>query len=137
MKKGMFLGTYWPKLIDKGRLALPKKIREEIERQRIILTIGFDECVFGFKEKEWEEIIKPELLRPLFSDKEGRALRRKMCAEAVVVNLGVQGRFIIPERMLEYAGIKEKIVLIGAGDHFEIWDKASWEKYETKIKKDS
>ncbi len=129
----MFLGTYEPNLIGKGRIALPKKIREQLESNKIVLTIGFERCIYGFEEKSWEEIVKPELSRPLFSDSEGRNLRRKMCAEAMVIQLGAQGRYVIPEQMMKYAGIKDKLTLIGAGDHFEVWDSKAWKTYLEKI----
>jgi MraZ protein len=129
----MFLGTFEPNLMDKGRVALPKKIRERLGGQRLVITIGFEECIFGFAEGNWYEVTKSELNRPLFSDKEGRDLRRKMCSEAIDIELDSQGRFIIPERMIDYAGIKERLVIIGAGDHFEIWDKDKWEEYRSKI----
>lgn len=125
----MFLGTFEPILMDGGRLALPKKIREALGGKRLILTIGFEECVFGFKEKEWENVTSPELSRPLFSDKEGRDLRRKMCSEAQDCELDGQGRFIIPQSMLEFAKVKKDIKIIGAGDHFEIWSTQVWEEY--------
>lgn len=129
----MFLGTFEPNLMDKGRIALPKKIREELGSQRLVLTIGFEKCVFGFPEKIWEEVLRPELTRPLFSDKIGRDLRRKMCAEAVNIELDSQGRCVIPTRMVDFAKISLNIAVIGAGDHFEIWDKNSWEEYRDKI----
>lgn len=129
----MFLGTFEPNLTAKGRIALPKKIRQEVTSSRIVLTIGFEKCIFGFTEKIWEGIIETELNRPLFSDRQGRDLRRKMCAEAVNIELDSQGRFIIPERMLTFADIKNKLSVIGAGDHFEIWDKEKWEEYKTAI----
>lgn len=119
--------------MEKGRLALPKKIREELGGGKLILTIGFEECVFGFTEKIWEEVTRPELTRPLFSDKEGRDLRRKMCAEAISLELDSQGRFIIPERMIAFAKIAEKLIIIGAGDHFEIWSKEKWEEYRASM----
>lgn len=128
----MFLGTYQPKLIGERRMALPQKISAEIKGQKIVLTVGFENCIFGFNEKDWEEIVQPELARPLFSDAEGRSLRRKMCMEAMVVKLGAQGRFVIPEAMMKYAGIKDKLTLVGAGDHFEIWDNQEWEAYRQK-----
>lgn len=128
----MFLGTYQPNLIGKGRISLPKKIRNELVGERIVLTVGFEKCIFGFSEKNWEEIIKPEFSRPLFSDPEGRNLRRKMCREAMVVNLDSQGRFVIPEIMLKYAGIGDELVIIGAGDHFEIWQTKEWNNYLKK-----
>lgn len=125
----MFLGTYEPNLMEKGRIALPKKIRDEVGGDRIVLTIGFESCIFGFTHKSWEEVTKPELTRPLFSDKEGRDLRRKMCAEAVSIELDAQGRFIIPPRMFEFASIADNLVVIGAGDHFEIWSREKWDEY--------
>src|SRR3989344_8825582 len=109
----MFLGTFEPNLMDKGRIALPKKIREELAGARLVLTIGFEKCIFGFAERIWEEVTKTELTRPLFSDKEGRDLRRKMYAEAINIDLDAQGRFIIPKNMLEFAEIVNSLVIIG------------------------
>ena len=129
----MFLGTYEPQLMDKGRVALPKKIRQELGSDRLVLTIGFEDCIFGFSEKIWEEVTKPELSRPLFSDSQGRELRRKMCAEAVNIVLDSQGRFVIPQVMIEYANVKDELVIIGAGDHFEIWNKKRWEEYRVSL----
>ncbi|MBI2617061.1 division/cell wall cluster transcriptional repressor MraZ [Candidatus Gottesmanbacteria bacterium] len=131
----MFLGTYAPNVMEKGRVALPKKIREELGGGRMVLTVGFDSCIFGFTEKEWENVTRPELARPLFSDKEGRDLRRKMCSEAVNIELDSQGRFIIPIRMMEVASIRGEVVLIGAGDHFEIWSKNVWSEYKKFLEK--
>lgn len=129
----MFLGTFEPNLMEKGRIALPKKIRAELGNLRLVLTVGFETCIFGFTEKMWEEVTKTELSRPLFSDAEGRDLRRKMCAEAINIELDSQGRFIVPEKMLLFACIKESLVIIGAGDHFEIWDKKTWEEYRQRM----
>ena len=129
----MFLGTYEPNLIGKGRIALPKKVRSELIGERMVLTVGFEKCIFGFNEKNWEQIVQPELSRPLFSDQEGRDLRRKMCMEAMVITLDSQGRFIIPEQMLEYAGIDNQLVIIGAGDHFEIWGTKMWSEYRQHL----
>lgn len=127
----MFLGSFEPNLMDKGRIALPKKIREELGSSRLILTIGFETCIFGFSEKMWEEVTKPELSRPLFSDKGGRDLRRKMYSEAQNIELDSQGRCVIPKNMMEFAQIVNRLVVIGAGDHFEIWNKELWEEYRS------
>ncbi len=129
----MFLGTYEPNLMDKGRVALPKKIRNSLGGDRIVLTTGFEHCIFGFPEKSWEEVTRTELARPLFSDKEGRDLRRKMYSGAVSIDLDAQGRFVLPQEMMGYADISESLVIIGAGDHFEIWSKRNWEDYRNKL----
>src|SRR3989338_2487957 len=110
----MFLGSFEPNLMEGGRIALPKKIREELAGQRVVLTIGFEQCVFGFAEKNWETVTLPELSRPLFSDKQGRDLRRKMCSEATLIELDSQGRFIMPIHMLKFSQILQKVIIIGA-----------------------
>lgn len=132
----MFLGTYEASVIGRNRLAMPVKIRKEINNQRLVLTVGFEECIFGFRENDWELVVKPELTRPFFSDDAGRDMRRKMCVNAEIIDLESQGRFVIPENMVKFAGISgESITLIGAGDHFEIWDRQKWLEYNKNLRK--
>ena len=131
----MFLGTFEILLTDNNRLSLPKKIRQELGSQNLVITIGFDKCVFGFAEKSWDDKTKLELERPLFSDLDGRNLRRKMFSQAEKINLDAQGRFVLADTMVSYAEIEKNIVIIGAGDHFEIWSKEKWEEYRVRIEK--
>jgi len=128
----MLLGTYETKLIGKNRLVLPSKLRKEISGDRIVLSVGFEPCILGFAEKKWEEVTAPDLARPL-SDPEGRDLRRKMFSKAVVVEIDSHSRFVIPENIAE-TDLANKIIILGAGDHFEIWEAKKWEEYERKLK---
>jgi MraZ protein len=127
----VLLGTYKPKLLGKNRLVLPAKLRKEISGSDLVLSVGFEACIFGFEEKKWEQVTEADLSRPL-SDNEGRILRRKMCTNAQTVGLDAQGRFVVPEEMLKLIGLKDEITLIGAGDHFEIWGTKRWESYREK-----
>lgn len=133
MEKSRFSGTYEPNLLDGNRIALPKRIREVAKGKELVLTIGFDNCIFGFAKDEWEPTTAAELNRPLYSDKEGRDLRRKIYANAAYVKLDAQGRFVLPSEMLIYAKIQNQLVVIGAGDHFEIWSKQLWDTYSKEI----
>jgi len=130
----MLLGTYHPTLIGKNRLALPSKLRREVKGGKLILSVGIEDCIFGFEEEKWEQVTAADLSRPI-SDSQGRMLRRKLCMNAERVTLDPQGRFVIPEAMMKYAGIKESLTLIGAGDHFEIWANGHWQQYLKKIEK--
>ena len=130
----MLLGTYKPTLIGKNRLLLPIRLRKEIMGSKLVLSVGFEDCILGFEEKKWEEVTAADLSRPL-SDAKGRDLRRKMCMDAITINLDSQGRFVIPETMAEYASVEENITVIGAGDHFEIWNSKIWEDYQKKLSK--
>jgi MraZ protein len=91
------------------------------------LAKGFDKCVYGFTLDTWQRLAEQELLKPLLTE-EGRRMRQRVFSQAEEVDCDKQGRFVVPAYLRQYAGIVEEIVVIGAGDHFEIWDKDEWEK---------
>lgn len=127
----MFLGEYKHNLTKGNRLALPSKIRSEIKAEEIVLARGFEECILGYQKTTWEEISKTELAKPV-SEEEARRIRRQLFPGAVLVEIDQQGRVVIPKNLLGYAKIKTEVVVIGAGDHFEIWEESSWQKYKDK-----
>ena len=124
----MFLGEYRHNLTSGKRLALPKKIRTEISGEEVILTKGFEPCIAGFDKRTWEESAGQELAMPV-SDLKGREIRRQLFSGANTMELDDQGRVVLPENLLKWAGIKEEMTVVGAGDHFEIWDSQTWETY--------
>ena len=40
-----------------------------------------------------------------------------------------QGRFVIPKNLVQYADLDNNIIVIGAGDHIEIWNEKNWTEY--------
>ncbi len=128
----MFLGSYVTSFdLNSRRIALPKKIREYLATSEIILSFGFEKCIFGFDIAYWNKEAQKQIDQPLF-EKQPRSLRRFFFSSAIVIRLDDQGRFVIPANYLEYAHIKKPIV-IGAGDHFEIWEEKLWEKEKARV----
>lgn len=130
----MFLGS-WEPSFDKSlrRVALPKKIRDYLAKSEIVLSFGFERCLFGFDTKAWAKEATKQTDLPII-DKSARDIRRFFFSSATVVKLDDQGRFVIPNALLQYAQIAKPII-IGAGDHFEIWDDSVWKEEFEKIKK--
>lgn len=126
----MFLGTFTPKLLANGQLSLPAKIRSALGSDRAVLTTGFEKSIYGFSTDEWNKLAAMELAKPLSTD-EGRDIRRKMFAAACEIETDDQGRFVLPEFLKKYAGIQEELVVIGAGDHFEMWNTHEYERVVT------
>lgn len=122
----MFLGSYQQKLLTNGQVVLPAKLRAELSGKKVVLAKGFDKCIYGFSPIMWEKLAEAELLKPLLSE-EGRRMRQRIFSQAEEVDLDAQGRFVIPVYMRNYAALQENLVFIGAGDHFEIWDRQEWE----------
>ena len=131
----MFLGSYIPSFYSNSRrLALPKKIRDYLATSEIILSVGFEKCLFGYDTKSWRVQSQKQLDQPI-TKRHSRDLRRFLFASATVIKLDDQGRIVIPSDLLEYAKIKRPIV-IGAGDHFEIWDIRSWDKERSRLSRE-
>lgn len=132
----MFLGIYKPLLIGKNRLVLPARLRKEIKGTALVLTAGFEGCIAGFDKESWERAVSPDISKPL-SDTQGREMRRRLCAMAMSVDLDKAGRLVIPEEIASVIdmnkGKKDSIVVLGAGDHFEIWNINDWNEYKKKI----
>lgn len=123
----MFLGTYQTTFSGKGRIILPKKFREQLSNERrMVLTRGLDGCVWGFAKAEWDKQSIKQLEISIITN-EGRALRRYIFSAATYVELDKQGRFVIPDNLLSYAEVKDRVSVVGAGDHFEVWDPKKWE----------
>lgn len=128
----MFLGTYNSKILPGKQVVLPAKLRNVLGSSRAIITTGFDVCINGFSVKDWESISGQELTKPV-STAEGRRIRQKMFAGASEVDLDDQGRFVIPENLRQHAKLESKLVIIGAGDHFEIWDEDKWNALQQEL----
>lgn len=128
----MFLGEYLIKFSGKGRVILPKKLRSEVSGKEIILSRGFEECIWGYT-LEGFEIEAGRQLETSATEEKARNLRRYLFSGSEPVELDGQGRFVIPGSLLAYAKVINEVVIIGAGDHFEIWNKQAWKKHLVKI----
>jgi MraZ protein len=124
----MFLGEYQPNLTDGSRLALPKKLREQILGDEVVLSRGFEKCIFVYDKQDWINESLKQIDNPI-TDLRTRDLRRYMFAGAVDSKLDSQGRMIVPTNLLAYAGLEKEVTVIGAGDHIEIWNTATWNAY--------
>lgn len=125
----VFFGEYQQSFSGPGRLVLPKKLRELLKGNVLILSKGFDFCLAGYDMEDWEERAK-SLLTVSLLDKENLEKRRFLFSSTVYLEIDDQGRFVIPRTMIQYAALVDKAVLIGAGDHFEIWSPTRWAKYQ-------
>lgn len=124
----VFFGEYQLNFSGSGRLLLPKKVRELISGNTFILTKGFNNCLSGYDKDDWEkravELLNPSLLQPTDIEQ-----RRAIFSALAYLEIDEQGRFVVPKNLLEYADLKEKVVIIGVGDHFEIWNQEKWKQY--------
>ena len=123
----MFLGTYSPRLDDKGRLFLPAKFRDELA-EGLVMTKGQERCLYVFATAEFGRLTDRLREIPL-SAKGARDYGRVFFASAHDDVPDKQGRVTVPGPLREYAGLDRDCVVIGANTRVEIWDSAAWEAY--------
>ncbi|MBQ3933026.1 MAG: division/cell wall cluster transcriptional repressor MraZ [Lachnospiraceae bacterium] len=121
----MFLGEYEHNLDAKGRLIVPAKFREGLG-EKFVLSIGFDGCLYIYPEEEWKKFDEKLDALPMTNAK-ARQLTRLFRGNADYVEIDKQGRFMVREKLRNYAGITKTAVFVGHSNKIELWSK---EKYE-------
>jgi MraZ protein len=112
----------------KGRLALPVRYRQELAdgcNGQLVVTVDQDYCLLIYPMPEWEEIERKLSKLPSFN-KQARTLQRLLIGHATEVELDANGRVLIPPPLREFAGMEKRVVLIGQGNKFELWDEQRW-----------
>lgn len=122
----MLIGEYKSKLGEKKRVSLPKKFRDQLG-ENLILTRGYEQALIVVNEELWKKVAT-EVMEGSFINKDIRDTSRFLVGGAKEIDLDPQGRFVIPETLLEHAEIKKEVVFIGLVNWVEIWDKEKWDE---------
>lgn len=131
----MFLGSFKTFFSGKNRLILPKRFRKELgSEDTFYILLGENGEIWGFDLKNWLDLAESILKSPLFTN-EGRIDRLKFFPRAEECSLDGQGRFILPQEFMNNLDFKNEVLIIGAGDHFEIWNPEKWKKLVNAITK--
>ncbi len=128
----VFFGEYLVSFTAPGRVVIPKKIRELVKGDSFIVTKGFDFCLAGYDKDDWESRSR-ELISVSLLDKTDINKRRLLFSSTMHIEIDGQGRFVIPKPLLQFAELKDKVLIIGVGDHFELWNPEKWTKYQLEL----
>ncbi len=116
---------------SKGRVAIPAKMRSAMNPEAnstFTMTRGFDKCVFLYPMDRWREM-EEEIGSLSAYDREARAFTRRIMMWADEVTLDSQGRISLTKQLIDFAGLKDKAMILGAFDRIEIWDPETFETY--------
>jgi MraZ protein len=130
----VFLGTYAPKLDEKGRVILPAKFRDELAGGMVV-TRGQERCLYVFSQREFESIHEKMRQAPV-SSKQSRDFMRLFLSGANQETPDKQNRVTIPANLREYAALDRDLTVIGAGNRAEIWDTEAWNTYYENTESD-
>ena len=124
-----FRGVSNLSLDAKGRIVLPARYRDrllEICQSQLIITIDTDQpCLLIYPLPEWELIEEKIEALPSFNPTT-RRIQRLLIGHATEVEVDTNGRMLLSNPLREYARLGKKVVLIGQGKKFELWDEERW-----------
>ena len=126
----VFFGEYLVSFTAPGRVVIPKKIRELLKGDSFIVTKGFDFCLAGYDRDDWESRSRA-LVEVSLLDKTDINKRRILFSSTMHIEIDAQGRFVIPKSLLLFAELKDKVLILGVGYHFELWNPEKWASYQS------
>jgi len=125
----MFRGVTILNLDAKGRMAMPSKYRERLQQQgngQLVVTLDMnDPCLLIYPVPEWEDIER-KLVRLPSLNKEAMRIKRLLLGHASEVDLDSHGRILLPPALRELVKLDKRIILLGQGNKFEVWDEQTW-----------
>ena len=62
-----------------------------------------------------------------------RKLSRFYQGNSFEIDLDASGRVTLPPPLLAHAGIEKEVVVVGVGDHLEVWDKGRWTREQEAL----
>ncbi len=108
---------------------LPARYRErlvEICDSQLVITIDTEQpCLLIYPLNEWESIEEKIESLPSFNPV-ARRIQRLLIGHATDVEVDNNGRMLLSNPLREYAQLGKKVVLIGQGKKFELWDEVVW-----------
>jgi len=136
----MFLSTFENNLDKKGRVSVPSSFRAYLNSMGYNGFITYpsfnnaalDACSQDRIEKLSESI---DSLGP-FEDKRDY-FATSVLSESISLNFDSEGRVSMPQKLLDHAKIKSRIVFVGLGKVFQMWDPKLFEKFKSIAKKKS
>lgn len=127
----MLLGSYFTKLDEKARLAVPKNFREELGKS-LVVARWYEGCLVLVNTRLWQDMVA-RLTGGELAILSARDTDRFLLAGSFEVELDSQGRFVVPFALRYYAKITGEVVFAGLGNRVEIWSKRDWEEKELEL----
>jgi MraZ protein len=128
-KAAVFQGASSLSLDAKGRLSVPTRHRDVLSATaagQLTITRHPHGCLMVFPRTEWEKFRDRIAALPMSA----QWWKRVLLGNAMDVEMDGTGRVLISPELRAAAGISKDTMLLGMGNHFELWDKATYETQE-------
>lgn len=125
------IGKYGARLDDKNRLFVPAKLRGELGED-FFVTLGVNcghRCLTVYTAEEWSRLSENFNALSIAQRSGATSL---IFMNAIECNPDKQFRFSLTQFLLDYAGIRREVMIVGRAGQAEIWDAESFARFESE-----
>ena len=125
----MFLGEQALNLDDKGRLVLPSKFRafitdaEDLKGFFIVADPSRKNRCLRLYTRTGYGLQYAQVKAAAAKSEDSLQFLRVYAAHSEFAPVDSQSRFVVPQKLVDYAGLGRDVVMVGMNDWLEIWDK--------------
>ena len=130
-----FKGKYEHSVDDKGRVSLPSKLRKALSPEAndsFVVTRGYENSLVLYPLDEWNRYEQQMKTGLNAHREEDRLFMRTIMMWAQDVALDRQARIMLPQELMDIAGISTQVVSIGALEKIEIWSPEHFHAYNAR-----
>jgi MraZ protein len=126
--QGVFVSRFTHSLDPKRRLTIPAEWRLQVGAPPALYVMPdiHERCLRVFPAREMAFRIE-KIRRLSISDRKARFFSRVLASQSDLIPWDAQGRIRIKDALLDFAGLTDKVELVGAFDNFELWNPAQLE----------
>ena len=118
-----FVGSYPHALDAKKRVFIPAKYRDELGDE-FYITRKFGKYLSIYTAEDWQTFVEKIEKLP---ESVAEQIQDFILGAAQKCTPDASGRIILDDRLMKHAGIEKNVVVLGCGDHAEIWDEESYQ----------
>ena len=125
------IGKFTAKLDDKNRLFVPAKLRMELTGN-FFITLGVNcghRCLTVYTAEDWQRLSENYNQLPISQKGAATSL---IFMNATECEPDKQFRFTLTQNLLDFAGIKKEVMIVGRAGQAEIWDTEEFMAFESE-----
>lgn len=132
----MFLGSFKYSIDSKNRISIPARMRKFVNPEAndtFVLTRGSTRCILVYPMDNWKELVESRLNKLNAFDPQEAKFLRLFLQEAFEDKFDSQFRLTIPKNLIDFAGIKNEVLILGVNRFIEVWNPETYEAYLKEV----
>jgi len=127
-----FRGTFDYSLDAKNRLTVPARFRAALG-EGVVMAKATEPCVQLWRPEDHARFVAAAMDGMNPAGPQARKMRRFYNANSQETELDGAGRVMVPAFLMEAAGLSKEVVVTGAGDCLEVWDRGRWNEVNERL----